>query len=78
MMFGSLCMFFAVFKMPPKHHFGIEITPLSFIPGARIEQYLGHLNFFIIRETTSIREVWQKPSSIAELLFPLLKIKILL
>lgn len=35
---------------------GVDITPLSYVPGATIEQYLGNLNFFFIRETTSIRE----------------------
>ena len=35
----------------------IEITPLPHIPGGKIEKYLGNLNFFFIRETTSIREV---------------------
>ena len=38
---------------------GIELTPLPYVPGGRIEHYLGHLNFFIIRETTSVREVHQ-------------------
>ncbi|TMW51981.1 hypothetical protein DOY81_002971 [Sarcophaga bullata] len=44
-----------------KHHRiyernGVDITPLSFIPGGKIEKYLGNLNFFFIRESTSIRE----------------------
>uniref|UniRef100_A0A1B0GF18 C2 domain-containing protein n=1 Tax=Glossina morsitans morsitans TaxID=37546 RepID=A0A1B0GF18_GLOMM len=34
----------------------IDITPLSFLPGGKIERYLGNLNFFFIRESTSIRE----------------------
>ncbi|KAK2143844.1 hypothetical protein LSH36_807g00137 [Paralvinella palmiformis] len=34
----------------------IEITPLTYIPNAHIDQYLGHLNFFLIRETTSVRD----------------------
>ncbi|KAK4872034.1 hypothetical protein RN001_016158 [Aquatica leii] len=34
----------------------IDITPLSYVPGGKIERYLGNLNFFFIRETTSIRE----------------------
>merc|ERR1719479_806973 len=33
------------------------ITQLSYVPGARIEKYLGNLNFFLIRETSSLREV---------------------
>lgn len=40
----------------PKERYGVEITPLSYIPGARIESYLGNLNFFFIRESTSIKE----------------------
>ena len=38
-------------------HNGVDITPLSYIPGKRIEQYLGDLDFFFIRESSSIREV---------------------
>jgi hypothetical protein len=30
---------------------------MPFVPGARIEHHMGNLNFFFIRETTSIREV---------------------
>ena len=30
---------------------------MSYVPGARIEKYLGNLNFFLIRETSSLREV---------------------
>ena len=33
------------------------MTPLSYLPGGRIDQYMGHVNFFLIRETTSVREV---------------------
>lgn len=36
--------------------YGVDITPLSYIPGGTIEKYLGNINFFFIRETTSIRE----------------------
>ncbi|XP_044741540.1 C2 domain-containing protein 5 isoform X2 [Chrysoperla carnea] len=35
---------------------GIDITSLSYIPGGHIVQYLGNINFFFIRESTSIRE----------------------
>lgn len=35
----------------------INLTPLSYVPGAQIEKYLGNLNFFLIRETSSLREV---------------------
>jgi len=34
----------------------VEISPLTFIPSRKIEKYLGNLNFFFIRESTSIRE----------------------
>ncbi|CAH1785770.1 unnamed protein product [Owenia fusiformis] len=44
------------YHMSPKHYDGIDLTPLPFIPGAHIEHYLGNINFFIIRESTSIRE----------------------
>lgn len=37
--------------------FTINLTPLSYVPGAKIEKYLGSLNFFLIRETSSLREV---------------------
>ncbi|XP_071520258.1 C2 domain-containing protein 5 isoform X3 [Panulirus ornatus] len=40
----------------PRERYGVEITPLSYIPGARIECHLGNLNFFFIRESTSIKE----------------------
>lgn len=39
-----------------RDRYGVDLTPLSFIPGGRIEKYLGNLNFFFIRESTSIRE----------------------
>jgi hypothetical protein len=35
----------------------VNLTPLSYVPGAKIEKYLGSLNFFLIRETSSLREV---------------------
>ncbi len=54
-----------VFQSGPKLKQGIELTPLMYVPGARIEHYLGHLNFFIIRETTSVREA----SSVAFAIF---------
>ncbi|XP_058607428.1 C2 domain-containing protein 5 isoform X11 [Onychostoma macrolepis] len=34
----------------------VKMTPLSFIPGAKIIKYLGIINMFFIRETTSLRE----------------------
>ncbi|KAJ8923546.1 hypothetical protein NQ315_010124 [Exocentrus adspersus] len=42
--------------VPHRDRFGVDITPLSYVPGGVIERYLGNLNFFFIRETTSIRE----------------------
>ena len=43
-----------IFTKPPGR---IDITPQSFIPGAKIVKYIGSYNFFFIRETTSNREV---------------------
>uniref|UniRef100_A0A1Y1LMR1 Uncharacterized protein n=1 Tax=Photinus pyralis TaxID=7054 RepID=A0A1Y1LMR1_PHOPY len=40
----------------PREKRSIDITQLSYVPGGKIERYLGNLNFFFIRETTSIRE----------------------
>ncbi|XP_064590303.1 C2 domain-containing protein 5 isoform X9 [Zonotrichia leucophrys gambelii] len=34
----------------------VKMTPLSFLPGAKITKYLGIINMFFIRETTSLRE----------------------
>ncbi|KAK0162370.1 hypothetical protein PV327_008714 [Microctonus hyperodae] len=42
--------------VPLKERYGVDITPLSYLPGGRIDRYLGNLNFFFIRECTSIRE----------------------
>lgn len=36
--------------------FGINLTPTSYVPGARIEHHLGSLNFFFIRESSNVRE----------------------
>lgn len=47
---------YITYHQPPKERYGVEITPLSHIPGARIERHLGNLNFFFIRESTSIKE----------------------
>lgn len=41
----------------PKDRYGVDVTPMTYIPGAKIERYLGNLNFFFIRESTCIREV---------------------
>ncbi|XP_043980576.1 C2 domain-containing protein 5 isoform X1 [Gambusia affinis] len=34
----------------------VKMTPLSFLPGTRIIKFLGIINMFFIRETTSLRE----------------------
>ncbi|XP_068230425.1 C2 domain-containing protein 5 isoform X2 [Palaemon carinicauda] len=47
---------FSTYHTFPREKYGVEITPLSFIPGGRIERHLGNLNFFFIRESTSIKE----------------------
>ena len=53
---SKICIYFH-FQVFPKHRVGIELTPLPYIPRGRIERYLGHYNFFFIRETSSLREV---------------------
>ncbi|XP_055610294.1 C2 domain-containing protein 5 isoform X2 [Uranotaenia lowii] len=42
--------------MSLNERFGIEITPLTYVPGGKIEKYLGNLNFFFIRESTAVKE----------------------
>ena len=42
--------------MPLRERYGVDITPLSYVPGGKIDKYLGNLNFFFIRESTSVRE----------------------
>ena len=32
------------------------LTPQTYICGAKIDKYLGNLNFFLIRETSGLRE----------------------
>eukprot|EP00096_Caligus_rogercresseyi_P005857 TRINITY_DN21904_c0_g1_i1.p1 TRINITY_DN21904_c0_g1~~TRINITY_DN21904_c0_g1_i1.p1 ORF type:complete len:323 (-),score=88.33 TRINITY_DN21904_c0_g1_i1:140-1108(-) len=44
------------FYVANKDSLGVNVTPLSYIPGAKIERYMGNLNFFLIRETSSLRE----------------------
>lgn len=43
-------------KVQVRERYGVEMTPLSYVPGGSIRKYLGNLNFFFIRESTSIRE----------------------
>ena len=58
LVFSIQCVIFILYQSGPRSKSGtVELTPLSYIPGGRIDTYLGHLNFFIIRETTSVREV---------------------
>ncbi|XP_065094151.1 C2 domain-containing protein 5 [Ochlerotatus camptorhynchus] len=42
--------------MPLKERYGVDITPLSYVPGGRVEKYLGNLDFFFIRECTAVKE----------------------
>ncbi|KAL1131884.1 hypothetical protein AAG570_011495 [Ranatra chinensis] len=46
----------SVHTPPREQRYGVDVTPLSYIPGGRILCYLGNLNFFFIRESTCIRE----------------------
>lgn len=41
---------------PREQRYGVDVTPLCYVPGARIVNYLGNLNFFFIRESSCIRE----------------------
>ncbi|XP_077991770.1 C2 domain-containing protein 5-like isoform X2 [Glandiceps talaboti] len=34
----------------------VEITPLCYVPGASVDRYLGNINLYFIRESTSVRE----------------------
>jgi len=34
----------------------VELTPLSFLPGSRLEKYLGRVNIHLIKESFSVRE----------------------
>ncbi|KAK2175121.1 hypothetical protein NP493_746g01027 [Ridgeia piscesae] len=45
-----------LFQNEQRYCTGVLLTPLSSIPGGHIQNYLGHFNFFIIRESTSVRE----------------------
>lgn len=55
--FESIDFSIFIVQVPLKERYGVDITPLSYLPGGKIERYLGNLNFFFIRESTSIREV---------------------
>ncbi|KAK9511481.1 hypothetical protein O3M35_000127 [Rhynocoris fuscipes] len=41
---------------PREQRYGVDVTPLCYVPGAKIVSYLGNLNFFFIRESSCIRE----------------------
>jgi hypothetical protein len=43
-------------KSTSKNDKFIDISPLSFVPGAKVEKYLGNLNFCFIRETSNVRD----------------------
>ncbi|XP_064599644.1 C2 domain-containing protein 5-like isoform X2 [Liolophura sinensis] len=56
----------SVISAPPKFQYHtapiqpkreIDLTPLSYIPGGKVDRYLGNYNFFFIRESTSVREL---------------------
>ncbi|KAK7099501.1 hypothetical protein V1264_003631 [Littorina saxatilis] len=42
-------------KMPQRLQ-GVELTPLPAVIGGKIVKYLGNYNFFLIRESTSVKE----------------------
>lgn len=35
----------------------VEVTSMSYLPNTQIEQYLGNINLFLIRESHTVREV---------------------
>lgn len=37
-----------------KHH--VELTPLSFLPGVRMDRYVGHIHIHFIKESFAVRE----------------------
>ena len=43
-------------KAKSKEKTHVEITNLSYVPNALIEHYFGHVNLFLIRESTQIKE----------------------
>ena len=45
------------FQTASQEGHAINLTPLSNIPGAKIKRYLGNVSFFLIRETSNLREV---------------------
>ena len=46
------------FQNIPKRSGGVELTPLPVVIGGKIVKYLGNYNFFLIRESTSVKEVF--------------------
>ena len=44
------------FQNIPKRSTGVELTPLPIVIGGKIVKYLGNYNFFLIRESTSVKE----------------------
>lgn len=44
------------FKMTSRIDKFVDISPLSWVPGGKIEKYLGNLNFCFIRETQNVRD----------------------
>lgn len=54
---GKLCTSRMVRHMPLEERYGVDITPLNYVPGGKIEKYLGNLDFFFIRECTAVKEI---------------------
>jgi hypothetical protein len=46
----------AHFKMTCKNDKFVDISTLSWVPGGKVEKYLGNLNFCFIRETQNVRD----------------------
>jgi hypothetical protein len=43
-------------KAASKNDKFVDISPLSWLPGGKVEKYLGNVNFCFIRETQNVRE----------------------
>lgn len=53
---AKLLMKSSTFFVEAKAPEGVVLTSQSYICGAKVDKYLGNLNFFLIRETSSLRE----------------------
>ena len=45
----------------------IELTPLNFVPGARMKRYLGPITLHFIKESSQVREVRKRSQLLPEL-----------